>query len=74
MRFKKWTQMQKTAMISNPSQRLKKFKRQAIRHLIMQVKMIMKSSPTFTIRESQLRSLMAKRVIIAQTLKYISNT
>ena len=66
--------MQKMAMINYPSQRLKKCRKPSIRQLIIQVKMIMRSNRIFTTKDNKLRSLMAKRVIIAQTLKYISNT
>lgn len=74
MTYRRWTQMQKMLMISYRSLRLKKCKRPKIRQWIQKVKMIMKSSRTFTTRDSLLRTLMAKRIIIAQTRKYISNT
>jgi len=66
--------MQKMLMISYRSQRLKKCKRPKIRQWIQQVKMIMKSSRIFMTRDTLMRTLMAKKIIIAQTHKYISNT
>ena len=74
MTYRRWIQMQKMPMISYHSLRLKKCKRPKIRQWIQQVKMIMKSSRTFTTRDTLMRRLMAKRIIIAQTRKYISNT